>query len=62
LLSRAQQAGAIRSGIGVADLVRLLKGAITSLLDASMEAPSQATADLVFTVLADGLRPPRVHQ
>jgi AcrR family transcriptional regulator len=62
LLSRAQQAGAVRSGIGVGDLVRLLKGAITSLIDASMEAPSQTTADLVFTVLADGLRPPGAHQ
>ena len=55
LLSRAQRAGAVRAGVRAGDLVALLKGMFASLADGS----DQARRDLVFAVLADGLRPPR---
>ena len=58
LLHRAQQAGAVRANVTAPDLIRLLKGAFASINDTSMGAPDPATADLVFTVLSDGLRPP----
>jgi len=55
LLVRAQRAGAVRAGVRAADLVVLLKGMFASLADGG----DQARQDLVFAVLADGLRPPR---
>ena len=55
LLVRAQRAGAVRAGVRAADLVALLKGMFASLADGG----DQARQDLVFAVLADGLRPPR---
>jgi AcrR family transcriptional regulator len=55
LLVRAQRAGAVRAGVRTADLVALLKGMFASLADGG----DQARRDLVFAVLADGLRPPR---
>lgn len=58
LLRRAQEAGAVRAGVGVPDLIRLLKGAFASINDRSAGEPDARAADLVFTVLSDGLRPP----
>lgn len=55
LLDRAQRAGAVRAGVRTGDLIALLKGMFASLADSS----DQARRDLVFAVLADGLRPPR---
>jgi AcrR family transcriptional regulator len=55
LLGRAQRAGAVRPGVRTADLVALLKGLFASLADGGDEA----RRDLLFAVLADGLRPPR---
>jgi AcrR family transcriptional regulator len=55
LLRRAQQAGAVRAGIATPDLIVLLKGMFASLADGG----DQGRQDLVFAVLADGLRPPR---
>lgn len=55
LLSRAQQAGAVRAGVRTGDLIALLKAMFASL-DGSAD---QARRDMVFTVLTDGLRPPR---
>jgi AcrR family transcriptional regulator len=55
LLDRAQRAGAVRAGVRTGDLIALLKGMFASLADGS----DQARRDLVFAVLADGLRPPR---
>ena len=54
LLIRAQRAGAVRAGVRACDLVALLKGMFASLADSGDEA----RRDLVFAVLADGLRPP----
>jgi AcrR family transcriptional regulator len=59
LLRRAQEAGAVRAGVGVPDLIRLLKGAFAAINDTSAGDPGDHTADLMFTVLSDGLRPPR---
>jgi AcrR family transcriptional regulator len=55
LLRRAQQAGAVRAGVRTSDLVVLLKGMFASLAG-SMDP---ALREVVFSVLADGLRPPR---
>ncbi len=55
LLSRAQQAGAVRADVRTADLIVLLKGMFASL--AGSDDP--ARRELVFAVLSDGLRPPR---
>jgi AcrR family transcriptional regulator len=54
LLLRAQQAGAVRAGVRTSDLVVLLKGMFASLADST----DPALRELVFSVLADGLRPP----
>lgn len=62
LLRRAQQAGAVREGVGVPDLIRLLKGAFAAINDESAGGPDRRAADLVFTVLTDGLRPPPAAQ
>jgi hypothetical protein len=53
LLVRAQQAGAVRSGIGTSDLIVLLKGMFASLAGST----DPALHERVFTVVADGLRP-----
>jgi AcrR family transcriptional regulator len=55
LLRRAQQAGAVRPEVRTSDLIVLLKGMITSLTGST----DPALRDVVFAVLADGLRPPR---
>jgi AcrR family transcriptional regulator len=55
LLRRAQQAGAVRGDVRTPDLIVLLKGMFAGLAGTS----DPALRDLVFTVLADGLRPPR---
>jgi AcrR family transcriptional regulator len=54
LLRRAQQAGAVRAEIRIADLIVLLKGMLTGLAGSS----DPALHERVFAVLADGLRPP----
>ena len=58
LLRRAQEAGAVRPGVTVPDLIRLLKGAFAASNDTSAGDPGPDAADLVFAVLTDGLRPP----
>jgi AcrR family transcriptional regulator len=55
LLRRAQQAGAVRLDVTTPDLIVLLKGMFASLAGTS-DGPLR---ELVFAVLADGLRPPR---
>jgi AcrR family transcriptional regulator len=55
LLQRAQRAGAVRADIRTPDVIVLLKGLFASLADVS----DPVQRDLVFTVLADGLRQPR---
>ncbi|HEV2536542.1 MAG TPA: helix-turn-helix domain-containing protein, partial [Streptosporangiaceae bacterium] len=55
LLGRAQRAGAVRAGVRTGDLIALLKGMFASL-DGGAD---QARREVVFTVLTDGLRPPR---
>src|SRR6266571_7376270 len=55
LLRRAQQAGAVRAGVRTSDLIVLLKGMFASLAGST----DPALRELVFAVLADGLRPPR---
>src|SRR5256885_9997763 len=53
LLGRAQQAGAVRSGIGTSDLIVLLKGMFASLAGST----DPALHERGFTVVADGRRP-----
>jgi AcrR family transcriptional regulator len=53
LLSRAQQAGAVRSGIRTSDLIVLMKGMFASLAGST----DPALHERVFTVVTDGLRP-----
>ena len=55
LLRRAQQAGAVRPEVRTSDLIVMLKGTITSVAGSTDPALRQ----VVFAVLADGLRPPR---
>jgi AcrR family transcriptional regulator len=55
LLRRAQQAGAVRAEVRTSDLIVLLKGMFASLAGSTDPALRQ----LVFAVLADGLRPPQ---
>ena len=55
LLRRAQQAEAVRADVRAPDVIVLLKGLFASLADIS----DPARRDLVFAVLADGLRPSR---
>jgi AcrR family transcriptional regulator len=55
LLRRAQQTGAVRPDVRIPDLIVLLKGLLAILADIS----DPARRDLVFAVLADGLRPSR---
>jgi AcrR family transcriptional regulator len=56
LLRRAQRAGAVRAEVRTEDLILLLKGMFAALADVS----EPAVRDVVFAVLADGLRPPRL--
>jgi AcrR family transcriptional regulator len=53
LLSRAQQAGAARTDLGVDDLIAMLKGMIVAVRD----HPTPQRVERVFAVLADGLLP-----
>jgi AcrR family transcriptional regulator len=55
LLRRAQQSGAVRPEVRTPDLIVLLKGLFASLADIG----DPVRRDVVFAVLADGLRPPR---
>jgi AcrR family transcriptional regulator len=54
LLRRAQEAGAVRAGIGVPDLLVLLK----ALLQAAGESPDPTALGRIAAVVRDGLRPP----
>jgi AcrR family transcriptional regulator len=58
LLSRAQQAGAVRGDVTTSELIVLFKAATTAFQDPSA---TPATRDQVFAVITDGLRarPPR---
>jgi AcrR family transcriptional regulator len=55
LLRRAKQAGAVRPEARTSDLIVLLKGMFAGLEGST----DPALRELVFAVLADGLRPPR---
>jgi AcrR family transcriptional regulator len=55
LLRRAQQAGAVRDDITTPDLITAFKAAVAAFRETS--APP-ATRERVFTIIADGLRPP----
>jgi AcrR family transcriptional regulator len=55
LLDRARAAGAVREGIGAAELMVLLKG----LLQAVQESGDPALPARLLAVVRDGLRPPR---
>ncbi|WP_103383581.1 TetR/AcrR family transcriptional regulator [Pseudonocardia dioxanivorans] len=54
LLTRAQQAGAVRDGIRVDDLFALLKGLMAALVETADDA-----RDRLIAVVVDGLRAPR---
>jgi AcrR family transcriptional regulator len=54
MLERAQQAGAVRAGIQVEELIALLRGAFMAL---GPEA-DEASRGRVLSVVLDGLRPP----
>jgi AcrR family transcriptional regulator len=56
LLSRAQQAGAVRTDIGTADLIVLVKGLIMSIQEAPAGATGLRLSNLAFALLSDGLR------
>jgi len=56
LLRRAKRAGAVRAEVRTPDLILLLKGMFAALADA--QDPAQR--DLIFAVMADGLRPSRL--
>ena len=55
LLVRARAAGAVRAGIGAAELLALLKG----LLQAVQESADPDLPERLLAVVRDGLRPPR---
>ena len=54
LLSRAQQAGAVRGDVTTGELIVLFKAAAAAFRDTSA---TPATRDQVFAVITDGLRP-----
>jgi hypothetical protein len=56
LLSRAQQVGAVRPEVGIADLLRLVHG-ITLTADPASTSVEQT--DRLLTVVLDGLRRPQ---
>jgi AcrR family transcriptional regulator len=53
LLRRAQQAGAVRTDIGVSELVALLKSVVAGIHEAPADPELQGR---IFAVIADGLR------
>jgi AcrR family transcriptional regulator len=53
LLVRAQRAGAVRSDIGVADMIALLVGASHAV----EHAPNASVRDRIIAIVMDGLRP-----
>ena len=55
LLARARAAGAVRAGIGAAELLALLKG----LLQAVQGSADPDLPERLLAVVRDGLRPPR---
>ncbi len=55
LLARARAAGAVRDGIGAAELLALLKG----LLQAVQDSADPDLPERLLAVVRDGLRPPR---
>lgn len=56
LLRRAQQAGAVRSGITAPDLIILLKGLLRSVQDTAAGPDGDGQRERLFAVVADGLR------
>jgi hypothetical protein len=54
LLSRAQQASAVRGDVTTSELIVLFKAATAAFQDMSATA---ATRERVFAVITDGLRP-----
>jgi len=56
LLSRAQQAGAVRADVTVPDLIVLLKGLMGSLREVPPGPAGAAQRDRVIAVVMDGLR------
>jgi AcrR family transcriptional regulator len=54
LLSRAQQAGAVRAGIAVPDLIALLK----AMAQVAAESTDPTVLERIGAVVRDGLRPP----
>jgi AcrR family transcriptional regulator len=54
LIRRAQAAGAVRAGIGVVDLILLLK----AMLQAAAESADPTVLERITAVVRDGLRPP----
>lgn len=53
LLSRAQEAGAVRGDIGLGDLMTILKGHFIAV---HLDRTESGLADRAFAVIADGLR------
>jgi AcrR family transcriptional regulator len=58
LLSRAQEAGAVRAGIRVPDLIALLK----AVAQVAADTADPGTLERVAAVVRDGLRPPDGRQ
>jgi AcrR family transcriptional regulator len=58
LLRRAQQAGAVRAGITMQDLITLLKGLLDAINDRPPGTGDQGRADRLLAVVIDGLRRP----
>ncbi len=58
LLRRAQEAGAVRAGITMQDLIALLKGLLDAINDRPPGTGDQGRADRLLTVVTDGLRRP----
>jgi AcrR family transcriptional regulator len=59
LLHRAQQAGAVRAGITIGDLIVLLKSLFSTMPKVSAGEPDPAMRSRLFAVITDGLRQPR---
>lgn len=58
LLRRAQDAGAVRPGVTVPELIIVLKGVLAAIGEAGERGTGRELADRWFAILADGLRPP----
>jgi AcrR family transcriptional regulator len=52
LLARAQEAGAVRPGIGADDLVRMVQAVVL----AAEDSPDDQTAERLFALVLDGIR------